>query len=198
MALQIPAPPQQAADAAHSTFQAFADQGFRSPALRAADPAQLSLTQPHQVFVLGADDLVAGRGLEAAQPTRWRYLVQEGDKIIAAASVLSQGPGDAHDLSHINEGPFVASTADALEYVRSHPELTSGDFELRLLQVPALHTMAIWLHPRSGDGDLLVPLAPSPVAVPTGHAIPAAQLLSELAEKAKQVVNVGPGDTSGG
>ena len=198
MALRIPAPPQHAVDAMHSTFQAFADKGFRSPALRAADPTQLSLTQPHQVFVLGADDLVAGRGLEAAQPTRWRYLVREGDKIIAAASVLSTRAGDARDFSHINEGPFVASTAAALEYLRNHPDLTSGDFELRLLQVPALHTMAIWLHPNSGGEDLLVPLAPSPVAVPTGQAIPAAELLSELAEKAKQVVNVGPDDTSGG
>jgi hypothetical protein len=198
MALQIPAPPRQAADAVHATFRTFAHKGFRSPALRAADPARLSLTQPHQVCVLGADDLAAGRGLEAARPTRWRYLVREGNKIIAAASALSTGAGDAHDFSHISEGPFVASTADALEYLRNHPDLVAGDFELRLLQVPALHTMAIWLHPTAGDGDLLVPLAPSPVAVPTGQAIPAARLISELAGKAKQVVNVGAKDTSGG
>ena len=198
MPLYMPAPPQQSVDAAHSTFQAFAQQGFRSPALRAADPAALSLTQPHQVFVLTADDLVAGRGLEAAQATRWRYLVSSGDKIIAAASVLSAGARDTHDFSHVNEGPFVASTAAALEYVRNHAELTSGDYELRLLQVPALHTMAVWLHPRSGHGDLLVPLAPSPVATPTGQAAPAARLLSELAEKAKLVVNVRADDTRGG
>ncbi|MBS0171935.1 MAG: hypothetical protein JSR62_16425 [Nitrospira sp.] len=198
MPLHSPAPPQQATDAVHSRFQAFAQKGFRSPALRAADPAQLTLTQPHQVFVLGADDLVAGRGLEAAKPSRWRYLVQARDKIIAAASVIPTGTGDVHAFSHISEGPFVASTAEALEFVRLHPELTAGDFELRLLQVPALHTMAVWLHPQAGKGDLLLPLAPSPVSVRRGQSIPAAQLLSELAEKARQVVNVGANDTRGG
>ena len=198
MTLQTPIPPHQAVEAIHLTFRAFATKGFSSPALRAAKQDQLLLTDPHQVFVLRADDLVAGRHLEAAQPGGWRYLVQEGDKIIAAAAVLPTGDGDAHAFSHINEGPFVASTADALEFVRNHPELTSGDFELRLLQVPALHTMAVWLHPQSGDGDLLIPLAPSPVSVPTGQAIPAAQLLSELREKAEQVVNVRAHDTRGG
>ena len=143
-------------------------------------------------------NLVAGRGLEAARPTRWRYLVQDGDRIIAAASVLPTGLGDAHDFSHINEGPFVASTADALAFVASHPEVAAGDFELRLLQVPSLHTMAVWLHPASSDGDRLVPLAPSPVSAPAGVPIPAAQLLAELTQRAGQVAGVGPDDTLGG
>lgn len=198
MALDIPAPPQAAVNAVRSTFQAFTERGFRSPALRAADPAGLSLTQPHQVFTLGADDLVAGRGLEAAKPSRWRYLVRSGDRVIAAASALATGPGDAHDFSHISEGPFVASTADALALLANDPRMASGTFELRLLQVPALHTMAVWLHPASGDGDLLVPLAPSPVTVPTGQPVPAAQLLTELAQRAEQVVHEGPEGTKGG
>src|SRR4051812_39860205 len=114
MAVQTPSPPRQLVDAVQARFRALGEQGFRSPALRAADKDQLQLTEPHQVFVLGADDLVGGRGLAAARPTRWRYLVQDGDKVIASASISSTAGTDIDESPHINEGPFVDATAAAL------------------------------------------------------------------------------------
>ena len=89
MPLFAPEPPQQVAEAVQSTFRAMTRKGHsRSPALRNA-PAPLALTQPHQIFSLGLADLVAGRGLEAAKPTGWRYLVQDGDNVLASAETVS-------------------------------------------------------------------------------------------------------------
>jgi hypothetical protein len=199
MPLLIPAPPTEAADAVDATFQASADRGtFRLPTLRGAT-GPLQLTMPHQVFTLGLADLAAGRGLEAAKPTGWRYLVQEGDNILAAAETVTTGSGDGHVFSAFNEGRFVASTAEAIQAVQVIPEVSQDNFELRLLNVPGLHVMAVWLHraQETTATDLLVPLEPSPVDTPVGHPVPAAVLLQELASKASSTAP-GPSDISGG
>ena len=199
MPLRVPAPPTEAADAVRTTFQAFADSGtFRLPALRNAT-GPLQLTQPHQVFTLSLADLAAGRGLEAAKPTGWRYLVQEGDNTIAAADAVPAGPGSGYVFSALNEGRFVTSTAGAIQAAQAIPEVSQGEFELRLLQVPALHAMALWLHDlQESANDLLVPLEPSPVETPAGQPVPAAVLLGELASKAPPAAATGPSDITGG
>jgi hypothetical protein len=199
MPLRVPAPPTEAADAVHSTFQAFADSGtFRLPALRNAT-GPLQLTKPHQVFTLGLADLAAGRGLEAANPTGWRYLVQEGDNVLAAADTVATGSGNDYIFSAFNEGRFVTSTAEAIQAAQAIPEVSQGDFEFRLLDVPGLHVMALWLHDlKESANDLLVPLEPSPVDTPTGQPVPAAVLLRELASKSSPAAAVGPSDNTGG
>lgn len=199
MPLRVPAPPAEAADAVHTTFQAFADSGtFRFQALRNAT-GPLQLTQPHQVFTLGLADLVAGRGLDAAKPSGWRYLVQEGDDALAAADTVATGSGDGYVFSAFNEGRFVTSTAEAIQAAQAIPEVSRGDFELRLLHVPGLHVMALWLHDIAGNaGDLLVPLEPSPVDTPTGQPVPAVVLLQELASKSSPAAATGPSDITGG
>ncbi len=196
MTLLTPAPPNQAAAAVQSTFTTLNERsGFRSPAMRNA-VGPLQLHEPHQVFTLGLVDLLANRGLTAAKPTGWRYLVHESGKPVAAAESVVGADGDTHFFSAFNEGRFVASTASAIATARALPTVQKSDFELRLLHVPALYVMAIWLHEPQGVGDLLIPLAPSPVAAPTGQAIPAAQLLQELSVKARAAAS--PDDTSGG
>lgn len=195
MALIAPKPPKQAVDAVHSTFlELNKNRAFRSPALRGAT-GPLQLTEPHQVFTLGLTDLAAGTGLDAARPTGWRYLVQEDDKVLASAETVA-GPGGEQVFSAFNEGRFVASSASAIRAVREIPEVEQGGFELRLLNVPGLYVLALWLHDAQGNGDLLVPLAPSPVETPAGRPVAAAVLLKELADKAKGPLEAA--DRSGG
>lgn len=195
MALIAPKPPQQALDAVHSTFLDLSrNRAFRIPALRnAAGPLQLA--EPHQVFTLDLSDLVTGKGLDAARPTGWRYLVQEGDKVLASAETVA-GPRGEQVFSAFNESRFVASSASAIRAVREIPEVEQDDFELWLLNVPGLYVLALWLHGAQGKGDLLVPLAPSPVETPAGKPVAAAVLLKELADKAQAPIEAA--DRSGG
>ncbi|MDN5940004.1 MAG: hypothetical protein L0H83_15270 [Salinisphaera sp.] len=195
MAFTAPKPPQQALDAVHSIFlESSRNRAFRTPALRNATGA-LQLSEPHQVFTLGLTDLAAGKGLDAAKPTGWRYLVQEGDNVLASAETVA-GPRGEQVFSAFNEGRFVASIASAIRVVREIPEVEQGGFELRLLNVPGLYVLALWLHGAQGKGDLLVPLAPSPVEIPAGKPIAAAVLLKELADKAQAPIEAA--DRSGG
>jgi hypothetical protein len=198
MALLAPTPPSQAVDAVHSTFLALAkNRTFRTPALRSAK-GELQLSEPHQVFTLGLTDLAAGKGLAAAKPTSWRYLVREGDNVLASAEAVQTGKGQEHVFSAFNEGRFVASTAEAIRAAHEIPAVKQAGFELRLLNVPGLYVMALWLHEPQGKGDLLVPLAPSPVEATAGKPVPAEQLIRELATKAQAPSKVGPADRSGG
>lgn len=194
----LPEPPHQAAEAVQSAFQAFAEhRTFRSPALRSAT-GPLQLTAPQQVFTLGLADLVAGKGLEASNSTGWLYLVQEGDKFLASAEAVRTGRGDEHVFSAFNEGRFVTSLADAIRTAGRLADVQRGFVEFRLLRVPGLYVTALWLHKSQGTGDLLIPLAPSPVEARAGQPIPASQLLDELVSKARQLPLAGPADRTGG
>jgi hypothetical protein len=198
MALRAPEPPYRAAETVQSTIRTFAEnRAFKSPALRNATQP-LQLTEPHQVFTLGLTDLVAGKGLEAAKPTGWRYLVQEGDRVLASAETVLAGQGNDHVFSAFNEGRLVAATADAIRIARELPDVNHGDFELRLLSVPGLYFTAVWAHEPQGARDLLLPLTPSFVDAPAGQPVLASRLLDELASKARPASAVGPADRTGG
>lgn len=183
MPLHLPDPPRGASDAARSTLGDLAGLGHHnSEALRNAKAGDLDLTTPHQIFTMGLDDLAAGAGLDRARSVGWRYLVESGGQTVASVETAGAQEGTAPALSQLNEGPFVGATADAVGAVRKLPQLEAAGFELRLLRIPALYFIALWLH--SPGADLLVPLAPSPVGR-EGKATPAAEVLSELTESAR-------------
>jgi hypothetical protein len=198
MPLHVPQVPQQAAQTVQSAFQAHVEQGkLRLPSLRNAT-GPLELTQPHPIFNLDLADLAAGKGLEAAKPAGWRYLVQQGDNVLASAETALAPTGTEHVFSSFNEGGFVKSTAEAIRTAYALPQVNQGQFELRLLRVPALYVMALWIHDPGKNSDVLVPLEPSPTDLPAGKPVPAAQLLDELRAKAHAVPHLGPGDRTGG
>lgn len=162
-----------------ATIRSMAEQrALRTPALRAAGPDQLDLVEPHEVYTLGLDDLASTAGLDAARPTAWRYLVRDSERVVAAAESVVDATA-THTVVQVNEGPFVAATAAALTAIRGDARVQAQAFTQRLLHVPALHAMALWLH-HDGPDDMLVPLAPFPADVPTGRPLPAAQVLTAL------------------
>ena len=197
MPLHVPEPPRQVVDTVQSTFQTMIKTGsVRLPELRNV-PGTLALAQPHQIFSLGLTDLAAGKGLDAATPTGWRYLVQSGDNALASAETAVTPAGPEHVFSAFNSGRLVASTVEAIRTAQGLPQMVQGSFELRLLRVPALYFSALWMHGAQGTDDVLIPLEPSP-GVATGKPVPAAPLLQELASKAKSIPAVGPADRTGG
>jgi hypothetical protein len=189
MPLDAPEPTAGESDVVRQAVYTFAEnRRFRTEGLRSARADALTVTDPHQVFNLQLDDLRSGAGLNAANPTGWRYLVREGDRVLAAAESMSDPAGEGPVFSQFNEGPFVPATAGALAVAGSDRRVVDRRFTPRLLHIPALHAMALWLHPDDADDDdLLVPLAPFPLDVQTGVATPAAPLLRQLAELAATI-----------
>lgn len=192
MPLQSAEPPAQAGSVLRSTIQELVGaRRVTTPFLAGATPEGLELTDPHETYTLGLSDLLAGPDLSRARPTGWRYLVRSDGEAVAAAHSAETAPGE-HVLAQVNEGPFVAATASALTAAAG----VEGTYEPRVLDVPALHAVALWLHD-GGGGDQLVPLAPFPIDVPTGQPMPAAELLSRLAAAAGPVAEAADDELKG-
>lgn len=182
MPLHLPDPPSGAPDRVKSKLHAFADHAaFTTEALRGARADQLDVSTPHQVFAMGLDDITGGGGLDRAQPVGWRYLIESDGQVIASAETMP-APDGTQQVAQFTEGPFVDATDKAVKTIRKLPRLEATGFELRLLRIPALYLMALWLH--SPTEDLLVPLQPSPIGK-EGKAMAAAEFFSDLAEHAQ-------------
>lgn len=194
MPLNLPEPPQNVPDKIRKRLHEFADgEKFSTKGLRGARKEGLDVSTPHQVFTMGLDDVVAGAGLERAQPGGWRYLVEDSGQLLASAEGDINEDGE-FEVSHFTEGPFVAATDKAVKAVRKLPQLVAAGFELRLLRIPALYVMALWLH--SPAADLLVPLAPSPIGK-DGKAMPAAEFFADLTGKARPAGRQKPPEAQG-
>jgi hypothetical protein len=139
-------------------------------------PGPVTTTHAHPVHVL--DEMAPGRaGLGATRRIGWRFLINAQDKPIASAETVRTATG--WDFSHFSEGPFVISTHRALRQAHALP----GLYQPRLLSVPRLYMLALWLRDEWGPGggeDLLIPLAPAPLGIAAHRPHRAEDLLSAL------------------
>jgi hypothetical protein len=183
MTLRMPEPTEASVETVRSHLSELAGRtAFRRRALTRANPAGLALAAPHDVYSLGLSDLAEGVSLAAATVDGRRFIVMDGDKPIASAEVADQGRGSGFQAT---EGPYVESTAAALERAEEDPDLDDDDYEIRLLRIPALYVMALWLKNEQGGTDVLIPLDPTPSPLEAGRKYAPAELLSALAEPAR-------------
>jgi hypothetical protein len=183
MTLRMPEPTEASVETVRSHLSELAGRtAFRRRALTRANPAGLALAAPHDVYSLGLSDLAEGASLDAATVDGRRFIVMDGDKPIASAEVADQGRGSGFQAT---EGPYVESTAAALERAEEDPDLDDDDYEIRVLRIPALYVMALWLKNEQGGTDVLIPLDPTPAPLEAGRKYAPAELLSALAEPAR-------------
>ncbi|MEU3322907.1 hypothetical protein [Streptomyces sp. NPDC006785] len=149
----------------------------RTPALRSVQ-GPLSPELPLPVHVLNR---IAPTG--TAPLTRlaaWRFLIRsEGRAVAAADTVLTP---DGWTFSHFFEGPYLASTELAVRQA----EASATGCQARLLSIPELYMLTLWLHgdtaadPSGGvlaPTDVLVPLAPAPPGIAAHRSHRVADLL---------------------
>ncbi|HZG02487.1 MAG TPA: hypothetical protein VE546_02720 [Streptomyces sp.] len=118
------------------------------------------------------DGITASAGPPRTRLTGWRFLLRDAHGAAGAAEAMLTA--DGWTFSHFCEGPFVASTETALRRAEALPTT----HQPRLLSVPELYMVTLWLH---GDteadaaggapapADLLVPLAPAPPGIAAHH-----------------------------
>ncbi|WP_426500254.1 hypothetical protein [Streptomyces sp. D54] len=139
--------------------------GPRTSALRSVQ-GPLSPELPLPVHVL--DRIAPARTAPLTRLAAWRFLIRsEGRAVAAADTVLTP---DGWTFSHFFEGPYLASTELAVRQA----EASATAWQARLLSIPELYMLTLWLH---GDTeadpagavlaptDVLVPLAPAPPGI---------------------------------
>jgi hypothetical protein len=188
MPLRSLEPPRAVRTAAAVHVDRLAALGIFAP-LRGATREELALVAPHRVYTL-ALTAIAGRGLDEAQPAGWRFLIAHGERIVASAEL----DNDAGRAPSVNGGPYVSSTTAVIERLEGVPAIAEGDFELRLLKVPALYIAAAWLV----DGDrVVVPLDPAPSFLEAGSLYAQQEFVALLTAPAERVAELDDG-TAGG
>lgn len=196
MPLREPDPPLASVTAVNEAIRSMgAQRAFSADALLEARPEEVQLGHQQEVYVLGLDDVRGERKLEDARPAGWRYLVSVGGRPIALAETVTQADG-RHAFAHLNYGPFVAGTIEALSV--AHREVAEKQAEVRVVYVPALYVQALWLHTEGDDEDTLVPVAPAPPGIEVDRAYPERDLLGELRARAAAVPVMDEGDARGG
>ncbi|MFG2886535.1 hypothetical protein ACGFYV_30245 [Streptomyces sp. NPDC048297] len=162
----------------------------RTPSLRAAQgPATPELPLPLHVL-----DRITAQGMSATRLAGWRFLIRCGDRAVAAADTMLTPDGWA--FSHFFEGPYIASTERALQQA----EAVQQPYQPRLLSVPGLYMLTLWLHgdatadPAEGHPaatDLLIPLAPAPPGISAHRPHRVSELLPVLTHRATPVPLLG-------
>ncbi|MFE1287277.1 hypothetical protein [Streptomyces sp. NPDC058751] len=154
----------------------------RTPSLRLAQgPVTPELPLPVHVL-----DRITPAGASATRLAGWRFLIRSGDRAVAAADTMLTPDGWA--FSHFFEGPYVTATERALRQA----EALQQPYQARLLSVPELYMLTLWLHGDcAADGatghpaatDLLVPLAPAPPGIAAHRPYLVTELLPVLTHR---------------
>lgn len=170
MPLHFAVPPMPALDGVRTALSsATTVDRRRTPALSKAS-GPLVPEAPLPVHVL--DRTASDDGIPRTTLSGWRFLIRDGDgagaAAVAAAQTLPMGDGWA--FAHAVGGPYVLATERSL----AQGQLLPGSYQPRLLSVPELYMLTLWLHgdvaadPAEGSpapDDLLIPLAPAPPGI---------------------------------
>ncbi|GCD98801.1 hypothetical protein [Embleya hyalina] len=189
MVLRVPEAPESARRAARAVL----DSRESLPADCRTDQAALTAGFPHRVFEIDLLDLVSERGVRSARQVGWRWLMWSGDTVVGGIEVRTGPTG--HGVGRFVEGPFTVATAPAAAAARALPQTLLRRDEARLLNVPGMYMVALWLADEAGGVDLLIPLAPAPCGVQALHGYTAAELAEVLAARTRRPAAVGAPDS---
>lgn len=159
-----------------------------TPALRAIQgPMTAELPLPvHVLDRLHTPHPAADGRPPRTRLTGWRFLIRSGERFVAAAD--TRLTPDGWTFSHFFEGPYVAATERALRQAES----LGTSYQPRLLSVPELYMLTLWLHGAVGAdasaglpaaADLLIPLAPAPPGIAAYRPHPVSELLPVLTHR---------------
>lgn len=191
MPLHVPPAPTPALRSVRTALRSpTAVRDARTPAAVRAAAGPLSPELPLPIYEMACPGGVLDRA--DTRLTGWRFLLSEADGD-AGGSHVPESPAtgspvvaeamltaDGWAFAGFHAGPYVLAAQRALRQAESLP----GAHQPRLLSVPRLYMLTLWLH-RDTDADaaagspasadLLIPLAPSPpgVASHTPHRVDA-------------------------
>lgn len=148
----------------------------------------IAIGDPIPTYTVGLDDIQAGELTAAAVLTHWRYLLS-ATRPARPLATADMGDDGKWVLAGVNSGAVATSTAKAVAFAHTAPEWKSGGFELRILQIPALYTVLVWLH---GATETLIPITDPEQAFKPDTMIDEVTVMKTLRDFAKNYEPVRP------
>jgi hypothetical protein len=113
---------------------------------------------PYPIYTATIDGLYAGGGLSSAELTAWQYVIESGGVAESTAEVavadFNADPEVALDYASEQPASYTQALLAAVDDANARPESTAAsNFELRILRVPGMNILAIWLQ-RAGEDVL--------------------------------------------
>jgi hypothetical protein len=201
MAVEYASPSRDAQAVAYKGFQQivrFAPNGVTGADGTLILPAtDVTLSAPHRVHAVELERLAARQPLTESTVAGWRFLVLTEYGAVASVEVSAAGAGKPSVLEQVNVGPYVRSTASALQELDENPEVRSGRYEPHMLKVPALGTFLLWLRQLDGNDHLFTVLSPAPDFLETGRIYREDELLGALEGPTQRAFDVSLGGADG-
>jgi len=193
MPLNIPTPPPASLSALAGILPGLAARpgiaaqlpSLGAMSLRFADaPTQAATpTLSMRGYTLGLDAIAAGRDLSAARLAVWTHLLPGGG---GGQALAADTTAESSEFAQLTDGPHAAALQEQVAALQADPAVAKGSYDLALLRVPALFTVAVWLQGKGGSADVVVPVAPADPAVQPGRHYSAAEFIAALAPSARQ------------
>jgi hypothetical protein len=111
--------------------------------------------QPIRVYTVKLSDLTDEKFFTRATPIGWRYLIDaNGPVAVADLNEVGRG-GGAPAFGRLLRGRLAVDLSRAVDYAVQQFSNDPGQYELRILEMPAVYTTALWLH---GPQDIFIPI----------------------------------------
>jgi len=140
--------------------------------------------QAFPVYNLGLSDIAENPDIKAAIQTGWRFNIKHNDELLAHAETIID-PDGKNLFAGTNEGPLVGGADKAIKVAEGQREIINGNYEVRLLFIPALKVTVLWLADKEDKVDYAVPIEPTPAYLTPNKIISLNDLLMILQGKAK-------------
>jgi len=155
-----------------------------APQLPPVKRGDVSASEPYPVYVLTLEELEAAEETMAEKTPRvWRHLLVHQGSAVGEVDVTAEEA--APRVVAVHRGPRAPGTARALETAQQSSLLGASDFELRMVEAPAIYLVALWLH--APYDDVLIALDPDKSGLPLYEPTPLEQALPVLRRRAAQV-----------
>jgi hypothetical protein len=112
---------------------------------------------PLPLFVLQLQDIVSAgsKFMDKVIENGWRYVIVSDGQVKAVADVKGPQGGQPPQFSALTHGELAERLAQASELAANNfADDPAGNFEARVLEIPALYIEALWLH---GSRDIFIP-----------------------------------------
>jgi hypothetical protein len=111
----------------------------------------IATSQPIRVFSVNFDDIKGPDFLDHTYPVGWRYfVVKDGEPVVADIDIV----GSRKKFGRVTKGAFAERLLDAAYSAENLYGRSADSFEPRILEIPALYVVAVWLH---GPKDVFIP-----------------------------------------